>query len=158
MGQQAEESKAHEQPVGRRTGNMTEGHTEGISVWRRQFIDGSQVGKAELLGSSERQFPLDFAADGVEHVESFRRVNRISQQGGLAYSGIPVKHDRAAVPGSRLAKDAIEYPALVSSPEQHGWTLLWADPGQAQMVQGYDTEIPSARGPPSSLPLLSEDK
>ena len=103
LGQQAKEGEAHEQPVGRRAGNMAERHPKSISLGRWQLFKGGQARHAELLGGGKRELLLGFVPDRAEHLEPCRRIHRVTQQGGLANSGLPVDHNRAAVTGTSAA-------------------------------------------------------
>jgi hypothetical protein len=103
---------------------MAERHTKSISLRRWQLFKSRQGRSAELLGSGKRELLLGFVPNSTEQLKPRCRIHRVAQQGGLANSGLPVNHDRAAATGARRVKDPIEPLALVSSPEQHRWGLL----------------------------------
>ena len=116
LGQQAKESEAHEQSVGRRAGKMAERHTKSVSVRRRQLLKGGQTRDAQLLGRSKREFPFGFVPDSAEHMKTCSGINGVIQQGGLADAGLPRDHHCAPVTGACCTQHLIEFLALVSSP------------------------------------------
>jgi hypothetical protein len=117
LGQEAEQSEAHEQSVRRGAGNMAERHTKGISMRRWQLLKGGGARCAELLGRSKRELPLGLVPGGAEDLKPCGRIHPVTQEGRLANSGLPAHDDRAAVAGTRRVEDPIEYLALLASPE-----------------------------------------
>jgi hypothetical protein len=117
LGQETQESEAHEQSIGRRTGKMSERHTKSIAMRRRELIKRVQGRHAQLLRCGKREFLLGFVSDSAEHFKRCSRFHGVVQQGGLANPRLPADHDRAAVTCLRGAKDPIESVALASSPE-----------------------------------------
>ena len=112
---EAKESKAHEQSVGRRAGDMAERHTEGISLRRWQLFKGAKVGTHSCCAAA-RELLLGFVPDGAQHLKSCSRIHAVVQQSGLANSGLPADTIAPPRPAARR-QNPVEYLALASSPE-----------------------------------------
>ena len=126
LGQQGQNRQTHEEAVRCAARTQPEGDAESITLRSGQPDTAIQHPAAELVQRREGQLHLRLDALSACHLEVLCGTGGVTQQLGLADTGLAAHHQRPAVPRPDVREQPVENHALLATAAEHHHPLLAA--------------------------------